>query len=200
MPLADLIKKRLRSSQTSLDSNPPDQPRRTSKTGAPPPRKRSVPVRELELLLRDDLNGLEEVDDEVFVSAGSNLSLNLQDVLENPSSGAIAYFVQYLEARDASNLLKFWIDVEGFKSFVNNNNNGNPKHHSPGEVLQASDFDTGPASNPQSPEPPSNSDQPDINQSGSTESFDSGFETEKTHSPNDSKSSHSKDALEIYQR
>ena len=29
---------------------------------------------------------------------------------------ALAYFIQYLEARDVVQLDKFWLDVEGFKS------------------------------------------------------------------------------------
>ena len=38
----------------------------------------------------------------------------LQEVLHDPP--ALAYFIQYLEARDAVQLVKFWLDVESFRS------------------------------------------------------------------------------------
>ena len=37
-----------------------------------------------------------------------------QEVLHDPP--ALAYFIQYLEARDAVQLVKFWLDVESFRS------------------------------------------------------------------------------------
>ena len=40
--------------------------------------------------------------------------LVLQEVLHDPP--ALAYFIQYLEARDAVQLVKFWLDVESFRS------------------------------------------------------------------------------------
>ena len=44
----------------------------------------------------------------------SRLSKTTKEVLHDPP--ALAYFIQYLEARDAVQLVKFWLDVEGFKS------------------------------------------------------------------------------------
>ena len=38
----------------------------------------------------------------------------MQEVLHDPP--ALAYFIQYLEARDAVQLVKFWLDVESFRS------------------------------------------------------------------------------------
>ena len=44
----------------------------------------------------------------------SRLSKSTAEVLHDPP--ALAYFIQYLEARDAVQLVKFWLDVESFKS------------------------------------------------------------------------------------
>ena len=44
----------------------------------------------------------------------SKLSKTTKEVLHDPP--ALAYFIQYLEARDAVQLVKFWLDVESFKS------------------------------------------------------------------------------------
>ena len=44
----------------------------------------------------------------------SRLSKTTKEVLHDPP--ALAYFIQYLEARDAEQLVKFWLDVSGFKS------------------------------------------------------------------------------------
>ena len=43
----------------------------------------------------------------------SKLSKTTKEVLHDPP--ALAYFIQYLEARDAVQLVKFWLDVESFK-------------------------------------------------------------------------------------
>ena len=40
--------------------------------------------------------------------------LHFQEVLHDHS--ALGYFIQYLEARDAVQLVKFWLDVESFRS------------------------------------------------------------------------------------
>ena len=44
----------------------------------------------------------------------SRLSKSTKEVLHDPP--ALAYFIQYLEARDAVQLVKFWLDVESFKT------------------------------------------------------------------------------------
>ena len=49
--------------------------------------------------------------DHSLFKKSSSLSKTLEQVLSDPD--AIGYFVQYLEARDALNLIKFWMDVEG---------------------------------------------------------------------------------------
>ena len=46
-----------------------------------------------------------------YFKKSSCLSKTLEQVLTDQN--AIGYFVQYLEARDALNLIKFWMDVEG---------------------------------------------------------------------------------------
>jgi len=48
----------------------------------------------------------------------SQLSKTTREVLHDPP--ALAYFIQYLEARDAVQLVKFWLDVESFNSSASN--------------------------------------------------------------------------------
>lgn len=48
------------------------------------------------------------------VKQKSRLSKTLREVLHDPS--ALSYLIQYLEARDAVQLVKFWLDVEGFRA------------------------------------------------------------------------------------
>ena len=132
MPLGDILKKFRPNSISSPSSNHGPFPSASSdskrsfpafgrkmsnaetpsaKSPITPSRKRSVPLREVEEQLKEQLNVVH--DHECSVPSRSSLSLTLSEVLSNPSSGALAYFVQYLEARDGSNLLKFWLDVEG---------------------------------------------------------------------------------------
>ncbi|KAK7870728.1 hypothetical protein R5R35_009880 [Gryllus longicercus] len=48
------------------------------------------------------------------VTSKSRLSKTLSEVLCD--KGALGYFIQYLEARDSIALIKFWLDVESFKT------------------------------------------------------------------------------------
>jgi len=49
-----------------------------------------------------------------LVKQKSRLSKSTKEVLHDHS--ALGYFIQYLEARDAVQLVKFWLDVESFRS------------------------------------------------------------------------------------
>ncbi|XP_066995812.2 A-kinase anchor protein 10, mitochondrial [Anabrus simplex] len=48
------------------------------------------------------------------VMSRSRLSQTLSEILAD--KGALAYFIQYLDAKDAVALVKFWLDVESFRS------------------------------------------------------------------------------------
>merc|ERR1719187_2836559 len=52
-----------------------------------------------------------------IVKQKSRLSKSTKEVLHDHS--ALGYFIQYLEARDAVQLVKFWLDVESFRSSAN---------------------------------------------------------------------------------
>ena len=210
MPLADLIKKKLRPGEPKkLQFRKPPAPQQTRPPAAASPRKRPRPLREFEeeLNLGGEAAAVVEVDQEALLSQSSDLALSLDDVLGNPSNGAIGYFVQYLEARDACKLLKFWLDVEGFKASSSSSSLSNSR----APPSSTSDLFPSPA---QSPAPPEEEDEPGdepdedagmqekeaspkASTSDSAESFDSGC-------PGDAASAkqlqRSKDALEIYGR
>ncbi|XP_044732205.1 A-kinase anchor protein 10, mitochondrial [Chrysoperla carnea] len=53
-----------------------------------------------------------------FNSENSRLSKTLLEVLND--KGALSYFIQYLDTRGALNYVKFWLDVESFRSSLQN--------------------------------------------------------------------------------
>nr|CAD7408976.1 unnamed protein product [Timema cristinae] len=63
-------------------------------------------------------NEEEAGDDDGDLPACSRLSKNLVEVLTD--KGALSYYIQYLDACEAASLVRFWLDVESFRSAVLN--------------------------------------------------------------------------------
>nr|CAD7433942.1 unnamed protein product [Timema monikensis] len=61
-------------------------------------------------------NEEEAGDDDGDLPACSRLSKNLVEVLTD--KGALSYYIQYLDACEAASLVRFWLDVECFRSAV----------------------------------------------------------------------------------
>ena len=71
-------------------------------------------IKNLENLGTNDLEARGLASSRQLEQRRSRLSKTTREVLNDPP--ALAYFIQYLEVRDAVTLVKFWLDVEGFKS------------------------------------------------------------------------------------
>ncbi|CAG9819404.1 unnamed protein product [Phaedon cochleariae] len=84
-----------------------------------------VPENKLPLLSFDD-EGLSDIGEFESSKENSRLSKTLQDIVCD--KGALGYFIQYMESRDASSYILCWLDIDTFKLELHNYSQVVKKH------------------------------------------------------------------------